>query len=299
MQKVHVIVGPTASGKSALAVRLARLFGGEVISADSRQVYRGLDIGTGKIASREMRGVRHHLLDVASPKKVFSAQDFQSRARAAITAAARSGHLPIVAGGTGYYVDALLGRIALPAVKPDAALRAKLEKKSVAELYALLKRRDPRRAKMMASKSERGNRRRLIRALEVATALGRVPIGPTHSAYDVLWIGIAPPFAQLEKKIRTRLHSRVRAGMVAEARKLHKTGLSYKRMEELGLEYRSLARYLQGQITKEEMTAELNRDIRRYAKKQLAYWRRNPVIEWFGSSHNVRIVPGVRKWIKK
>ena len=122
-----VIVGPTSSGKSALAVELAKKFGGEIISADSRQVYRGFDIGTGKVTRREMKGVRHHLLDVASPKKQFSADDFLRRGRAAIKEISSRGMLPIVAGGTGLYIDVLVGRIILPRVPPNLALRARLE----------------------------------------------------------------------------------------------------------------------------------------------------------------------------
>src|SRR5580693_2616583 len=130
MQKVLVIVGPTASGKSALAVALAKKFKGEIISADSRQVYRGLNIGTGKITKREMRGVPHHLLDVVSPKKIFTAHDFVTHARRAISNIAKRGKLPIIAGGTGFYIDALVGRIVLPDVPVDEKLRARLEKKS-------------------------------------------------------------------------------------------------------------------------------------------------------------------------
>src|SRR3989344_2299114 len=132
-QKVLVIVGPTSSGKSALAVELARKFGGEVISADSRQVYRGLNIGTGKIAKREMRGVRHHLLDVASPKKYFSADEFVRKGKVALSNILQNDKMPIIVGGTGFYIDAPVGRIALPNVPPDKKLREKLEKKTAAQ----------------------------------------------------------------------------------------------------------------------------------------------------------------------
>src|SRR3989344_2993718 len=162
-QKVLIIVGPTSSGKSALAVELARRFNGEVISADSRQVYKGLDIGTGKVTKREMRGVRHHLLDVASPKRVFTAHDFAERARAAIEDIASRGKLPVIAGGAGFYIDAFVGRIVLPEAPANAALRARLETKTAARLFALLKKKDPRRAKTI----EPRNKRRLIRALEI------------------------------------------------------------------------------------------------------------------------------------
>jgi len=167
-QKVLIIVGPTASGKSALAIEIAKKLSGEVISADSRQVYRGLDIGTGKVTKREMRGIPHHLLDVASPKRVLSAGDFVARASRAIADITARGKLPIVAGGTGFYIDALMRRVALGKAPPNPALRKKLAEKSATQLFALLKKRDPTRAASMDTPSERNNKLRLIRALEIA-----------------------------------------------------------------------------------------------------------------------------------
>jgi len=302
-QKVLIIVGPTSSGKSALAVELARKFNGEVISADSRQVYRGLDIGTGKITKREMNGVPHHLLDVASPKRQFTANDFVEKSYSAIASILRKGKLPIIAGGTGFYIDALVGRIALPNVPPNAKLRAQLEKKSTTQLFAMLKKCDPRRAKTMSSPSERNNKVRLIRALEVTTAIGKVPMFDLRNrTYDTLWIGIAPPMKQLEQKITIRLFGRIRGirgGMIAEAKRLHSKGLSYKRMEELGLEYRSLARLLQGKITHEEMVVELSHAIRRYAIRQMHYWKRNKDIQWFKDTRTVGISKTVKVWLEK
>ncbi|MDO8576586.1 MAG: tRNA (adenosine(37)-N6)-dimethylallyltransferase MiaA, partial [bacterium] len=215
-QKVLVIVGPTSSGKSALAIELAKKFDGEVISADSRQVYRSLNIGTGKITKREMKGVRHHLLDIASPKRKFSADDYARRARASIQDISSRGKLAVVAGGTGFYIDALLGRIVLPNVPPNSAFRRLHNKAAVAELLCMLKKVDPERAKTI----EPGNRRRLIRALEIVQALGKVPMFDLRGrTYDALWIGIAPPLKQLEKKIAVRLSARMRQGMAAEAKR--------------------------------------------------------------------------------
>jgi tRNA dimethylallyltransferase len=301
MQKVLILVGPTASGKSALAVKLAKKFNGEVISADSRQVYRGLNIGTGKIANLEMAGVPHHLLDVARPKKVFSAQDFIDHAARAINDIISRGKLPIIAGGTGFYIDALVGRINLPNVAPDPTLRARLEKKNAAQLYELLQKKDPARAKMMATPSERNNKVRLIRALEIATnykaqsfvkkekperlnkAIKSLPSSELGKKYDCLWIGIAPDMKALDRKIKKRLIERFEHGMIAEAKRLHADGLSYKRMSELGLEYRSLASYLQKKISRKELETELYAAIRRYAHKQMGYWKRNKDIRWFPS----------------
>ncbi len=288
-------MGPTSSGKSALAVALARKFNGEVISADSRQVYRGLDIGTGKITKREMKSVPHHLLDVASPRRVFTAHDFVEHGRRAIGEIGMRGKLPIIAGGTGFYIDALVGRIELPNVQANRVLRAKLEKKSAAQLFTLLKKKDSRRAKGI----DRYNKRRLVRALEIISAIGKVPnLGLRNPEYDALWIGIAPPMKQLEKKIDIRLLARIRQGIIGEAKRLHSGGLSYKRMEELGLEYRSLAHLLQGKITHAEMVEELNRAIRKYAKRQLTYWKRNRSIRWFDSPEKKEISKLIKNWLR-
>ena len=304
-QKVLVIVGPTSSGKSALAVELARKFGGEVISADSRQVYRGLDIGTGKITKREMRGIRHHLLDVVSPKKTFTAHDFLVRGRKVIATTLRRGLLPIIAGGTGFYIDTLMGRVTLPNVPANPKLRAQLEKKTATELLALLKKRNPHRAKTI----EPYNKRRLIRAVEIAEMFGAVSrnndlrsrygnINDFVNRYKVLWIGVSPKMKMLERQITIRLFARISRGMVAEAKRLHTRGLSYKRMEALGLEYRSLARLLQGKVSRREFEEEIFREIRRYAKRQMTYWRRNKEITWFNPNRKSNILKHVKRWIR-
>ena len=296
--KLLVIVGPTSSGKSALAVSLARKFKGEVISADSRQVYKGLDIGTGKITKREMRGVSHHLLDVASPKKLFTAHDFKGFASQCIAQIASRNKLPIVTGGTGFFIDALVGRISLPNVPINLGLRDRLEKKTAEQLFLMLKKRDPERAKTI----DRHNRRRLVRALEIVYALGKVPknndLVGRYSDYDVLWIGISLAKPELDKNISMRLFARIRGGMVAEARRLHANGLSYKRMDSLGLEYRWLALLLQKKISRGEFEDMLLRDIRRYAKRQITYWKRNKEIRWFNPRNMREIYRLVSNWVK-
>jgi tRNA dimethylallyltransferase len=299
-QKILILIGPTASGKSALAVELAKRFDGEVISADSRQVYKGLDIGTGKITTREMQGIPHHLLDVASPKKVFSAQDFIDHASKAIEDISARGKLPIIAGGTGFYIDALVGRIDLAAVEPDERLRVRLNKKTSEQLYVMLQKKDPKRAASMATPSERNNKVRLIRALEIASARGypqKIPRTDLGKKYEFLWIGIAPDIPALDAKIRKRLVERLKGGMAREAMRLHAAGLSYKRMTALGLEYRSLAAYLQKRISRKELEDELYIAIRRYARKQIGYWKRNPDIKWFESPASETIEKEIRAWL--
>lgn len=282
--KVIAIVGPTSSGKTALGIYLANKLSGEVISADSRQVYKGLNIGTGKVTKKEMAGVPHHLLDVASPKRAFTASDFKTLGERALTLIYQSGKVPLVVGGTGLYADVLLGRMTLPEVPPNFKLRAKLEKLSAKKLYTMLAKKDPERAATI----EPTHKRRLVRAIEIAEALGKNPskaaamdgLPNEDIPYGVLWLGLNPPAAVLHKKIIARLHARLKQGMVAEAKKLHAKGLSYKRMEELGLEYRSMSRFLQKKITKEEMILELERAIPHYAKRQMRWFKRNPNIKW-------------------
>ncbi len=278
--KIIAVVGPTSSGKTALGIYLAQKLHGEVISADSRQVYKGLNLGTGKVTKKEMAGVPHHLLDVASPKRIFSASDFKKLGERAIAKIIKNRHVPIVVGGTGLYADVLLGRMVLPEVPPNFKFRAKLEKKSAAELFALLQKKDPERA----ANIEPGHRRRLIRALEIAEAMGKSPAKAGamqgEEKYDVLWLGLNPGLEVLQKRIAKRLRARLKRGMFTEVSALHKQGLSYRRMEALGLEYRSMAEYLQNKITKEKMIEDLDRAIVHYAKRQLRWFKRNLHIVW-------------------
>lgn len=274
---VYVVVGPTASGKTAYAIDLAKKVGGEVISADSRQVYKGLDIGSGKVTKKEMRGIPHHLLDLVSPKKVFTAADFARHGRKALLDILARGKTPIIAGGTGFYIDTLLGRVTLSDAPRNDALRARLSTKSPAQLYTLLKKKDTRRAAMMDTPSERNNKVRLIRAIEIASSRPSTssPMLVDLPPLSLTWVYLAPPMDTLRTKIHTRLIARMKVGMVAEAKRLHTQGVSYKRMEALGLEYRYLARLLQKKITKEEFLTQLESAIYDYAKRQVTYFKRN------------------------
>lgn len=278
-QKIIAVVGPTASGKTSLGIFLAQKLGGEVISADSRQVYKGLDIGTGKVTKKEMAGVPHHLLDVISPKKQYSVDMFVKAATKITTSIYGSARVPILVGGTGLYVDTFVGRMSYAEVPPNLELRKKLANKTAPQLFALLQKADPARAKTI----EAGNPRRLIRALEIAKALGASPAPSTELRYDVLWLGLSPTPEKLAANIGKRLRARIKAGMVAEAIKLHKAGVSYRRMDELGLEYRYLAKYLQGTINKAQLEQELEKAINDYAKRQNRWFKRNKDIVWVHS----------------
>lgn len=291
-RKILAIVGPTASGKSALGIYLAQKLGGEIISADSRQVYKGLDIATGKVTKKEMASVPHHLLSVASPKVQFTVDDFVRKARKAFSGIAHNGRTPIVVGGTGLYVDMLLGRMSYPHVPPNPKLRAQLEKKSAEQLYAMLLKLDPQRAKTIDAR----NPRRLVRAIEIAKGAGKFDTRSEKDAeetYDTLWIGLNPGEETLKKKIRTRTRARMKGGMVAEAKRLHDAGLSYKRMRELGLEYRFLADFLQKKLSLAELEAAVEKGNLDYAKRQMRWFKRNKDIHWVsGKTEALRLAKG-------
>src|SRR3989344_5278412 len=215
-QKILVIVGPTASGKASLAVRLAKKFNGEIISADSRQVYRGLNIGTGKITRQEMRGIAHYLLDVANPRKQFSAAQYKTLATNSLQYIVANSKLPIIVGGTGLYIDALTGAVNFPDVEPNKKLREQLGKKSDEALFKMLKAKDPRRAKMI----DPNNKARLIRALEIVKSLGKVPLcqPATLTHYKFVYIGLK--LDNLDERIYKRLVKRL-GPMIREGKRLH------------------------------------------------------------------------------
>ncbi len=277
--KLLSIVGPTGSGKTALSIELAKTFRGEVISADSRQVYRGMDLGTGKVTREEMAGVPHHLLDIADPKTdLYTGSDFARNAGAAITDIITRGKLPIIVGGTFFYTELLRGTMQSAPVAPNPRLRAELEEKTVIELYAMLAATDPRRAVVIDSE----NKRRLIRALEIIDSLGVVPeVTPIESAYEWLTIGIAVPTEILNERIRERIIERLNQGMIEEISDLHTNGVSFERMEDFGLEYRYISRYLRGTLTREAMIEELTNKTRQFAKRQRMWLKRDPSITWF------------------
>jgi tRNA dimethylallyltransferase len=271
-QKIVAIIGPTASGKSDIAVSLALQFNGELISADSRQVYRGLDIGTGKITQEEMRGVPHHLLDVADPKEQFSVTQFQKLGKIAISEIIEKGKLPIICGGTGLYVNALIDNRVYPDVPPNEALRKHLTNYATAELVRELEKLDPRRA----GEIDVNNPRRLVRAIEVASSLGSVPSLPLiHNSNSIILIGLNPPADVLRERINKRLISRLDAGMVDEVANLHKNGLSWERLNSFGLEYRYVSRFLQGLLTEDELIEKLGTEIWRYSRRQMTWWRKD------------------------
>ncbi len=290
-QKIIVVLGPTASGKSDLAVKIAKKWNGEIISADSRQVYKGLDIGSGKITKKEMRGIPHHLLSVVSPRKTFSAAEYQKMAVKALNKIMAKKKLPIICGGTGFYIDSLVYDMRFPEVPPQPEIRKLLEKKSVEELWRQLEILDPERAKSI----DKYNRHRLIRSLEIVISTkAPIPKLEKESPYDVLKIGIKISDKTRQKLVGNRLEKRLKQGMIKEVENLHKKGLIWKRLDELGLEYRYTSRYLQGIIGYDEMKKEIYKETLRYIKRQMTWFKKDEKIKWMNPNDKI----GFNKIIK-
>lgn len=282
-KKIIVILGQTATGKSSLAVKIAlrlrsgqaKKNGGEIISADSRQVYKGLNIGTGKISEKEMRGIPHYLIDVANPKYKFTVAEYQKLAISAIADILKRGKIPIICGGTGFYIDAITKGIVFPEVPPNPKLRKALYSKSAIALFEYLKKIDPSRAKNIDAK----NKVRLIRAIEIVKTLGKVPeITQATPVYEFIKIGLYLPPDKLKKKIEKRVKEMFKMGLLNEIKKLKKAGVSKKRMKEFGFEY--------FEPTYEKVVAE----TLKYAKRQMTWFKRDKEIKWFDASKNNKML---------
>ncbi len=272
--KVIVIIGQTATGKSSLAVKLAKKIGGEVISADSRQVYKDLDIGTGKITKKEMKDIPHHLLDVANPKKKFTVAEYQKKSISAMAEILKRGKIPIICGGTGFYIDAITKGVVFPVVPPNLKLRKELEKKTLEQLFKILKKLDRARAKNIDAK----NTVRLVRAIEIAKALGKVPkIKEVKPEYQFIKIGLCLPIDKLEKKVTKRVKQMFEDGLLKEIQKLKKKGVTDKRLKELGFEYYK--------PTRETVVHETIK----YAKRQMTWFKRDKEIKWFSPTDYKKI----------
>lgn len=273
MGKLIVIAGTNASGKSGLGVELAARYGGEVVSADSRQVFQGLDLGSGKITPEEMRGVPHHLIDVCQPGDFFSMADFQRLAYTAIDDILARGRLPFLVGGTGLYVDAVAQGYQLSDRAPDLALRAHLETFTTPELYQMLL------EKLPGTEIDPRNRNRVMRALERLAADDYHP-GQRQPRYEVLKLGVFWDRETLKQRIDQRLTRRLEQGMVDEVQRLLDAGVSREFLMKLGLEYRYLTRYLDGELTYDQMVLELGNAIKKFAKRQVTWFKKDPSIHW-------------------
>ena len=276
LPKLIVVLGTTACGKSGLGVELARRFDGEIVSADSRQVYKGLDLGTGKVTEEEMEGVPHHMLDVVEPNQPYSVADFQAGAYAAVDDILARGKTPFLVGGTGLYVRAVTEGFTFTDARPDPALRAELEGKTTEELYALLR----EKTGVTLTGGEENNRHRLMRSVEKALS-GRWESPPPRPRYDCLLLGVTYPRTEVCRRIDARLQARIDAGMLDEVAKLRANGATDAFLEGLGLEYRYILRYLTGQIpTLDGLRDELGRAIKRFAKRQMVWFKKDRDVLW-------------------
>ena len=296
--RLIVVLGPTASGKSALGIALALRFHGEIVSADSRQVYRGLDIGTAKVTAEERALVPHHLLDVADVQEVYTVSQFQQQAIAAINDIAARGLQPFLVGGSPHYIQAVVDNLDMPAVPPQPALRAELEARPLAELLAQLEELDPQSAFAI----DRNNRRRVIRALEVCLATGK-PFSEQRRVaaplYRSLLLGIQWPREELYRRIDQRVDERMQQDMAQEVRALLDRGVSHERLEDLGLEYRFISRWLRGEFPSEEaMVERLKFAIHDFTRRQLTWFRKDKRIVWIDGGDRAfeRAEELVREW---
>ncbi len=278
MHKLIVILGTNASGKSDLGIRLARQFNGEIVSADSRQVYRGLDLGTGKITPAQAAMVKHHLIDVAEVSETYSLARYQRAAYEAIDSIASAGKLPFLVGGTGLYLSAVVEGYQLIDVPPNDRLRAELEALALPQLVARLREIDPD----AAARIDQRNPRRIIRAIEIASAgYERSAAQKREPRYHCLKLGLTWPREILVERIEQRLRERLAHGMIEEVAGLRSRGVSDLRLDQLGLEYRYVARYLRGELrTLDDLRTQLGIAIRQFAKDQLTWFKRDGSILW-------------------
>jgi tRNA dimethylallyltransferase len=275
-----VVLGPTASGKSTLSIVLAQRFSGEIVSADSRQVYRGMDIGTAKVTREERTFVPHHLLDVIDPREIYNVAQFQQQAIVAINDILARGKQPFLVGGSPHYIYALIDPLDIPAISPQPELRRELEVRPLSELVAQLQKLDPQSAATIDIK----NARRVIRALEVCLVSGKSfsdQRGVAAPLYRCLLLGIHWPRDVLYARIDARVDERMRHGMVQEVRDLLDGGVSFERLEALGLEYRFIGRLLRGEFASEaEMVQRLKYAIHDFTRRQLTWFRKDKRIVW-------------------
>ena len=275
--KLIVILGPTASGKTGLSIKLAKTLKGEIVSADSRQIYKHLDLGTGKVTKKEMSGIPHYLLDIVLPSKKYSVGQYQKNAYKTINKIIKSKKIPFLVGGSAFYIYSIVDGWQFPQTKTDWKLRKELEKKSAQELLEILKKLDPKRAQTV----EQENPRRLIRAIEIATQLGYVPELKHDPQYDCLLIGIKRDEQELKKLIKKRLLGRIDQGMVKEVQNLYrKKILTAKRANELGLEYKWIMKFILNEITSAQMIESLNSDIWRFSRHQMNWFVKDKRIHW-------------------
>ena len=297
LAKLVVVAGPTASGKSSLGITLAQEFRGEIVSADSRQVYRGLDLGSAKITLEERAIVPHHLLDVADPGETYTVARFQQEAFQAIDAILARNRQPFLVGGSPHYIQAVVDHLDIPPIPPQPELRARLESHPLEDLLAQLEQLDPAGAATI----DRQNRRRVIRALEVCLITGQPFSAQRRVAaplYNCLLLAINWPRPELYARIDRRVDERMQQGMLEEVRQLLAQGLSHERLEAFGLEYRFISWLLRGEFASEaEMVERLKFAIHDFTRRQLTWFRKDQRIVWIDGHELDSAIDVVRRFL--
>ena len=274
LPKVIAVIGTNASGKSDLGIKLAQKYSGEIISADSRQVYCGLDLGSGKITEAEMQGVPHYMIDIRKAGDFFSMADFQRMSYKIIDDILLRNKTPFIVGGTGLYVDSVLDGYLLSDKAPDLAYRLELEKLTTVQLYEMLLKFAP------GVTVDHNNRNRVMRMLERIHDGDNAEAGKS-SRYNSLRLGVSWPKQVLDKRIDERLYKRIQQGMIDEVYGLMAKGVDPQFLISLGLEYRFITQYLLGMIeSQDEMICQLSRAIKKFAKRQMTWFKRNKSIVW-------------------
>lgn len=280
MNKLVVIAGTNASGKSGLGIELACKFDAEIVSADSRQVFTGLDLGSGKVTPEEMKGIPHHLIDVAMPNDFFSLSHYQKLAYQAIDDIHARGKKAFLVGGTGLYVNSVVDGYNLTDAKPDPEIRAMVESKSIPELIEIIKEKSP----ALLDKVDLKNKRRLERAAEKAIA-GQGTDKPSTPRYETITLGVTWPRKVLYERIRERLDRRLNEGMIDEVKNLRDGGATDDFLYKLGLEYRYILMYLRGEFADfDAFYDKLFMEIRHLAKEQMTWFRKKSDIIWIDMS---------------
>ncbi len=278
LPKIIAVVGTNASGKSSIGLKLAQKYNGEIISADSRQVYKGFDLCSGKVTAAEKQLVRHHMLDICDIGEPFSVADFQAKAYALIPEIMERGKLPFIVGGTGLYVASVTRGYVLRDETPDIDFRTEMEKFTVSELR--LKLTDEAAAILRENPSDYQNKRRIIRMLEKVKN-GEPIVSENAPRYNVLQLGVTWPKDVLHERIDARLTARLDAGMLDEVKSYLDAGGNPAFLYDLGLEYRFILQYLTGEYgTIDEFYMELSRAIKRFAKRQVTWFKRDKTIRW-------------------
>lgn len=282
---VVAVVGPTATGKTALSLALAHALDGEVINADSMQLYRGMDIGTAKLAVSEREGVKHHVLDIWDVTEPASVAEYQRLAREAVSDCSARTRVPLLVGGSGLYVRAVLEDFDFPGTDPDlrADLEAELAADGPAPLYERLRERDPAAAARILPT----NGRRIVRALEVIAITGRpfvAELPPPAPMYKSVQVGVDRDTADLDDRIARRVDAMWEAGLVAEVAALAGVGLRDGRTASRALGYQQVLRFLDGEITEDEARAETVRATRRFVRRQRSWFRRDPSVRWLDAA---------------